>query len=119
MNPIIHVTSKNLWESQKNKPYYQSPSLKEEGFIHASPVHYFWRVAPNFKKVEEAMVILLLDESKIESEVRYEGFEPHGRTYPHIYGCINTSCVLGVLPYLKDEEGNWIKNEEFDAIPNI
>lgn len=38
MNPIIHVTSKNLWESQKNKPYYESPSLIEEGFIHASPV---------------------------------------------------------------------------------
>lgn len=113
---MMHVTTLKSWDLQKNNTYYESGSLTIEGFIHASPFHYFWRVAPNFKDVSEELVILILDESKIEAEVRYEAFETDGRAYPHIYGKLNTSSVIKVIPYLKDGEGNWIKNPELSHI---
>jgi hypothetical protein len=35
-----------------------------------------------------------------------------------VYGLINNSAVLEVLPFLKDEDGNWLKNDEFLDYPD-
>ena len=42
-----------------------------------------------------------------------------GREYPHIYGALNLDAVEAVLPYLRDEDGNWMKNPELAEYPDI
>lgn len=109
---ILHCLKKETWERVKNSAYYSSESLSAEGFIHCSPIEYFHRVAPNFKEIKEELLLLLLEEEKIDAEVRWEDPEKLGRAYPHIYGPLNLSSVTAVLPFLKDEKGNFIKNPE-------
>jgi len=113
---ILHCMKKETWEKVKDNKYFGEKSLELEGFVHCSPVEYMWRVAPNFKDVTDELVLLCIDTDKLKSEVRWEDGDKCGRSYPHVYGLINTDAVTKVLPYLKDENGNWIKNDELKHI---
>ncbi|HHW22420.1 MAG TPA: DUF952 domain-containing protein [Clostridiaceae bacterium] len=115
---ILHCMKKKTWEEVKSKKYYGEECIASEGFIHCSPVGYMWRVAPNFKDVIDELVLLCIDTDKLEPEVRWEDGDDCGRSYPHVYGLINLDAIIKVLPYLKDENGNWIKNEELSMYPD-
>lgn len=52
------------------------------------------------------MVIVCIDENKLESEVKFEDGDHYGRYYPHVYGLINNSAVIQGLPFLRDKSGN-------------
>ncbi len=115
---IVHCMKRETWNRVKDKSYFGEESIETEGFIHCSPVDYLWRVTPNFKDIEDDLVILCIDTNRLESEVRWEDGDNCVRYYPHVYGLINMDAVTSVLPYLKDEDGTWIKNEEFENIPD-
>lgn len=115
-NVIIHCMKLSTWRERSGKAYWGCRNIEADGFIHCSSIKYFWRVAPNFRSVAEPMVLVLLDESKLTSEVKYEDGDDCGRTYPHIYGLINTDAVVGVLPFLRDEQGEFVKNPELAAV---
>lgn len=107
---------KNTWEEVKDNKYFGKENIKLEGFIHCSPVEYMWRVTPNFKNIRDELVILCIDTNKLEAEVKWEDGDNCGRYYPHVYGLINLNAVTAVLPYLRDKDGNWIKNDELRHI---
>jgi len=109
---------KATWEQVKDQRYFGDKSIEMEGFVHCSPVEYMWRVAPNFENITDELVLLCIDENKLEAEVKWEDGDNCGRSYPHVYGLINTDAVIMILPYLKDEDGNWIKNKELEGIPD-
>ncbi len=111
---ILHCMKECEWNRIKNKKSFGKKNLKKYGFIHCSTIEYFWRVAPNFKNVNEPLVLICIDENKLTSEIKYE--DNCGRYYPHIYGEINMASVVQVLPFLRDNNGNYIKNPEFDNI---
>lgn len=115
---ILHCMKKSAWEAVQNESSFGEASLETEGFIHCSSVDYFWRVAPNFKEIQEAMVLLCIDESLLNVPVRYEDADGCGRSYPHIYGRIPRAAVQNVLPFLRDADGNFLKNPELASIPN-
>ena len=48
---------------------------------------------------------VILDLDTISSEVRYD--DPD-RTYPHIYGPLNTDAVIGELSVRRDAEGTFL-----------
>ena len=116
-NVILHCINKSSWGKVKNRKIWGKELIEKEGFIHCSTIGFFWRVAPNFKDVNEDL-LLVIDENKLVSKVKYEDGDNCGRAYPHIYGTINNDAVINVLPFLKDENNNWIKNEEFKFIEN-
>lgn len=62
------------------------------------------------------MVLICIDEDKLTSEIKYEDSDNCGRYYPHIYGEINMDSVVQVLPFLRDNNGNYTKNPEFKNI---
>lgn len=113
---ILHCMRKEKWIEVKDKEYFGEDSMKSGGFIHCSPVEYMWRVAPNFNDVQEELVLLCIEPAKLRSEVRWEDDGNYGRAYPHVYGLINLDAVTSVLPYLKNEHGAWIKNNELESI---
>lgn len=113
---ILHCMRKALWEERKHKPTWGKRNIQADGFIHCSTVEYFWRVAPNLKNIKEELVLLCIDEKKLQAEVRYEDDGNYGRLYPHVYGLINNDAVTAVLPFLKDANGDYIKNKEFEHI---
>ncbi len=116
---IIHCMTEELWNKRKDEKEWGDEEIEVEGFIHCSTVEYFWRVAEShFNNLIRPLVLLCIDESKLKSEVRYEDGDNCGRYYPHIYGLVNNDAVIKVLPFLKDKDGNYIKNAEFKDIDN-
>ncbi|MBQ3531188.1 MAG: DUF952 domain-containing protein [Oscillospiraceae bacterium] len=109
---------KSTWEERKNKDLWGKRNIEAEGFIHCSQPEYFWRVAPNFEDSSEELVILCIDENKLSSKVLYEDGDGCKRSYPHVYGMINSSAVTAVLPFLRDENGKWLKNPELANFEN-
>ena len=110
---LLHCMKKSTWEERKNREFWGRRNIETEGFIHCSQPEYFWRVAPNFDGIKDEMVILCIDENKLSAKVRYEDGDGCGRSYPHVYGMINSSAVTAVLPLLRDGNG-WVKNPELE-----
>lgn len=113
---ILHCMRKATWEERKHRECWGRRNIAADGFIHCSTVEYFWRVAPNFRDVREDMVLVCIDENRLKAEVRYEDMDNCGREYPHVYGLINNDAVVGVLPFLRDEDGAYVKNPELCSI---
>ena len=40
------------------------------------------------------------------------------KNIPHIYGLIRAEAIKAVLPYLKAEDGSWVKNVELQYVAN-
>lgn len=115
---ILHCMPESAWETARTQPCFGEASVAAGGFVHCSSIEYMWRVAPNFVGEPEPLVLLMLDTERIPAEIRWEDFDNCGRKYPHVYGIIPTVAVTGILPFLCDEQGNWLKNEELTAWPN-
>ncbi len=114
---ILHCMSERLWNERKEKPAWGYRNLERDGLIHCSPAAYFWRVAPNFKDERQPLVLVCIDESKLGDTVRYEdGGDTEGRLYPHVYGPIPKEAVLCALPFLRDANGDYVKNPELQSI---
>ena len=111
---ILHITTQKEWENAQIKGEYTSPSLLTDGFIHCSTINQTVDTANLFFKGQDGLILLCIDEEKLESEYKYEG--PAGapgkpndhridNLFPHIYGSINSSAVIKVLNFPSDENG--------------
>ena len=113
---IIHCMKKENWEKEKDDEFICYEELEGEGFLHNSRPEHLWRILPRFEDKEEDYVLLCIDEDKVINELKYEYSKSLEREFPHIYGPLNTSAVIDVLDYLRDENGKYRKNPEFEMI---
>ncbi len=116
---ILHCARQSDWAASQELPCYGQAMCDRDGFIHCSPIEYFYRVAPNFRDRADELLLLLIETDRLQSEVRWEdGGDEAIRLYPHVYGPIDRDAIVGVLPYLHDDAGNWIKNPELADVPD-
>lgn len=98
---IFHIATAADWRRTLDTGTYTTSTvgvtLEEEGFIHASRRDQVQGVFDRYyRSLGEDLVLLTIDPSRLESEVRVE---PVGaETYPHVYGPINRSAVVDVAP---------------------
>jgi uncharacterized protein (DUF952 family) len=106
---ILHITSKQEWLEAQQRGEYVAPSLQTEGFIHCSTDKQVVHVANAFYHGQGNLVLLVIDESKLTSELKWE--PPAGPpaagisvtdTFPHIYGAINLDAVVSVTDFKPD-----------------
>lgn len=109
---ILHALTKKFWDTYNNTDVYGDWSLKKYGFIHCSDINTYHYVAPNFKNEPDEMVLLLIDTDKVASKIVWEDLKNCGIKFPHIYGLLNKSAVIAVLPHLWNNKRAWIMNEE-------
>ena len=98
---IFHIATAADWRTALSTGAYTTStvgrSLAEEGFIHASRRDQVQGVFDRYYRgLGEDLVLLTIDPARLESEVRVE---PVGSdTYPHVYGPINRTAVVDVVP---------------------
>jgi uncharacterized protein (DUF952 family) len=109
---IIHWMTRKNWEKEQPNYYIGEDSIKKDSFIHCSEPDTFYEVAPYYKDIDEASVILVIDTDKVISEIVWENPDDQGRNFPHIYGQLNKDAIIDVLPCLWSENKTWIKNDE-------
>jgi uncharacterized protein (DUF952 family) len=109
---ILHITTLQDWDKALNEGEYISPSLISDGFIHCSTIKQTTDTANIFFKGQKGLILLYINESKLEPECKYEdacGGALHnpevGKLFPHIYGPINLSAVEKVLDFPPGDDG--------------
>jgi uncharacterized protein (DUF952 family) len=72
MSLIYHITSRTAADAARLSNEYRPESLEKEGFIHLSQRHQVSGVANSFYKGQTDLVILVVDETLLKPELKYE-----------------------------------------------
>ena len=93
---IYHIATEADWDDAIKKGYYESPALKEEGFIHCSEERQIPGVLTPYFSNKSDLVKLRIDTDKLTSQLIYDWSNAIEDTFPHIYGNINLDAVIKV-----------------------
>ncbi|HYI24832.1 MAG TPA: DUF952 domain-containing protein [Thermomicrobiales bacterium] len=103
-----HLVPVAVWEGRNDQDAYTPEAFDADGFIHCTNgTDEVIAVGNLFYSGDvRAFQVLALDVNAIESEVRYDA---PGEVYPHIYGPLNTSAVVAILPVDRDDSGTFFR----------
>lgn len=111
-NCILHIASNDAWLASTKQGSYHTDSLSTDGFIHCSKPSQIVDVANTFYRGQQGLVLLMIDPSKLEAELKWEPpAEPEptrareGELFPHIYGPLNTNAVINIIPFEPTADG--------------
>jgi uncharacterized protein (DUF952 family) len=91
--PIYHIVLPEIWEKFREKKFYETDSLKAEGFIHCSFADQVGTVLRRYYKDAERILILHIEPNLLTSKLVEEP-STGGEIYPHIYGKINIEAIV-------------------------
>lgn len=105
-NITYHLAEVEEWETQKHGESYTPGAFEADGFIHCTNgLDLLTKVANMFyQNSPEPRTVLVLDMSKISSEVRYDDPDEN---FPHIYGELNPTAVIGELAVQRAGDGTF------------
>ena len=104
---IFHITTQKAWDEAARAGEYRGDTLETEGFIHCSERHQVAGVANALFAGRDDLVLLLIDPSKVRSEIRYERAPDGAGPFPHIYGPLNVDAIQRVSVYPADTSGSF------------
>ncbi len=105
---IYHMLPLATWQQKPADQPYRPASLASEGFIHCTgelPL-LVW-VANRFYRAEPGdFVILCIDEAKVQARLQWDPADGH--QFPHLYGPLNPSAVVGLLEFPRTAAGEFL-----------
>lgn len=99
---IYHITEEKAWQDALLKGFYFPNDYAKDGFIHCSLDCQVLAVAEKHFKQTPDLLLLKIDTHQVLSPVVFENLEGGEESYPHIYGALPVSAVVGCLPLTKD-----------------
>ena len=98
---IFHIATVDDWQAAQRSGDYRvstlGRSLADEGFIHASRREQVGGVRAAFYADPSLRLVLLeIDPSRLDVELRLEVPPGAEEAFPHIYGPLRTEAVVGV-----------------------
>lgn len=91
---IYHIVLPEKWAEFEGQDFYKADSLETEGFIHCSFSEQIDGVLERYYSDAERVFILEVDPEKLTSKLVNEP-STNDEIYPHIYGPINKSAIVG------------------------
>jgi len=73
-------------------------TLDEVGFIHLSYIHQVATTADTFYRGRDDVMLLAIDPTRVDAEVRAEPAPGTGELFPHLYGPLPVVAVVGAYP---------------------
>ncbi|MBS1797578.1 MAG: DUF952 domain-containing protein [Acidobacteria bacterium] len=92
---IYHIVLPEVWEKFADEYEYAAESLETEGFIHCSYRNQLDAVLERYYRDAEKVLILEINPHRLTSPLVAEPSTAR-EIYPHIYGKINKSAIVGV-----------------------
>ncbi len=93
---IYHLTQKKNWEEALTRGFYDAPSLYSEGFIHCSEKDQVQASLDRYFKNLSEILVLSIDENRLQSKLQYDFSNSVNQNFPHIYGPLNIDAVVDV-----------------------
>ncbi len=105
---LYHMLPADDWEATPANAPYRAASLEDEGFIHCSGDHATLVAVGNsfYRSRPGEWLVLVIDEAAVEAPVRWDPVE--GMFFPHIYGPLNRSAVVDVVPFPRASDGAFV-----------
>jgi uncharacterized protein (DUF952 family) len=112
---IYHIVPRDDWLEAQANGSYKPPSLDSQGFIHCSTSDQVVDTANRFYHGQDGLVLLCIEVSRLRPPLRYEAPAMPGHTdatagqalFPHLYGPLDTSAVVSVLPFPSRADGTF------------
>jgi uncharacterized protein (DUF952 family) len=104
---ITHFTHRSDWDNAAESGFYTAPSLETQGFIHCSTPEQVTAVANRIAGDWDDIILIWIDEEKVEHKIVYENLEGGTTLFPHIYGVLNLDAVTKVTEFPKDSNGKF------------
>ena len=95
---IVHITTPDAWADAIATGAYTADSLATEGFIHCSEERQVAWVLQKHFSGRTGLLLLHIDPTRLDAEVKYENLEGGTELFPHVYGAIPVSAVVEVRP---------------------
>jgi glutathione S-transferase len=107
---LYHLAIADEWNEAVHRggPYTRSTahkSLDEEGYIHCSMEAQLQDTADRHYRGRGDVVLLTIDPSLLESEIRIEDLHGMAESFPHVYGPIPIAAVIAAHPVPLTEDG--------------
>ena len=90
---IYHITTKQQWKSAQEKGFFDESTLHTEGFIHNSTYAQVAGVLERYYKDKADLLLMHIDETKLDAELKYELAPSVNELFPHVFGNINLTAV--------------------------
>jgi uncharacterized protein (DUF952 family) len=89
---------------------YTPADFERDGFIHCTDGAEAVAATANryYREDRRMYVALVIDTRRLRATVRYED---DARIYPHIYGALDWSSVVAVVPMLRAADGSFLPPE--------
>jgi uncharacterized protein (DUF952 family) len=107
---IYHIALASDWDAAIEAGEYRvstvGRTLEEEGFIHASFANQVRAVADaHYAAVREPLVLLAVDERRLNVPLQVDAVPGRAEGYPHLYGPLDVAAVVLATPLLRDHDG--------------
>lgn len=102
---ILHIIEQAEWNRIKENETYSPLSLNTEGFIHCCTLEQVTEITNIFFKGKAEILLLCLDEDKVDSKIVYEDLIDSGQLFPHIYGPLNLNAVYKIVEFYPNKDG--------------
>ena len=107
---ILHMAHAPAWEEAKQTGSYMGDTLYTEGFIHCSKPDQLLNVAnaPTNPFLEMTdLVLLSIDPTKLQAELKEEVPPGEQEAYPHLYGPLNVEAVVKAISFTPGDDGRY------------
>lgn len=104
---IFHLVKKGDWKDQKKESRYSPESLDSQGFIPCSSGKDVEETANRLFKGENDVLLIVINTTLIEPELKYEEDKETGTKYPHIYGPLNMDAVIDKIELAMEDDSTF------------
>ncbi|BBX22246.1 glutathione S-transferase [Mycolicibacter terrae] len=107
---FVHLCSDREWASAQASGALRPESLNRVGFVHLSTPQQVHLPANRLYRGRTDLVLLQVDPAKVGAPVRWEPGvpgDPESMLFPHLYGPLPVSAVIGVTPYRPGPDGGF------------
>jgi uncharacterized protein (DUF952 family) len=107
---ILHFCPRAEWEAAVVAGSYAAPSLAAQGYIHCSTRAQVPTPANLLARGRTDLVLLRIDGTRLTSPLVWEDGDPpdpSGTLFPHVYGPILASAVVGVYDFPPSADGSF------------
>ncbi len=103
---LFHIAGIADWEHAQQAGVYDV-GLAQDGFIHLSGRHQVLTPANLWYVGRTDLVLLVIDEAKLTSELVREPGTGTDVLFPHLYGPLNIDAVDDAVAFVPDDDGTF------------
>jgi uncharacterized protein (DUF952 family) len=105
---LVHLCPADEWSCARTRGELRPESLVSVGFVHLSTPEQVHLPANRLYRGRDDLVLLHIDQDRLDAPIRWElgvTTDPESMLFPHLYGALRVSAVIGVTSYRPGDDG--------------